>query len=173
MFDLEDHLPFRQYRGRSLFLGLEVFGQISARIIDDGVRVNVGGHYLGGLFGHGDEILNLAVTDGVIERIRGGHGADQNQHDESHALLAVVRAVEEADAGAGQYQQAANPKRRRCVALRRLEEPRILDDELEQQAVTHAERTNPNDGRNEQRTEDIAHLRPIHAARCQWHPDIS
>ena len=101
MFDLEDHLAFRQNRGRCLFLGLEVFGQISPRIIHDSVRVNVGAHYLGGLFGYGSEILYLTVANRVIKGIRGGHRADQDQHDESHALLAVVRAVEEAHAGAG------------------------------------------------------------------------
>ncbi len=88
-------------------------------------------HYLGRLFGYGDEILDLAVADRVIQGVRGGHRADQDQHDESHALLTVVRAVEEAHTGAGQHQQAANPKWRRCVALGRLEEPRILDHELE------------------------------------------
>jgi hypothetical protein len=42
----------------------------------------------------------------VVERVGGGDGADEDEHDEAHALLAVVGAVEEADAGAGEDQQA-------------------------------------------------------------------
>ena len=46
------------------------------------------------------------VGDGVVERVGGGHGADENEHDEAHAFLPVVGAVGEADAGAGEDEQA-------------------------------------------------------------------
>ncbi len=53
--------------------------------------------------------------NGVVQRISGRHGADQDQHDQTHALLSIVRAVGEADAGAGEDQQPADPERRRLV----------------------------------------------------------
>ena len=46
----------------------------------------------------------------AVERIGRRHRADQDQHDQPHALLTVIRAMEEADAGAGQDQQAADPE---------------------------------------------------------------
>ena len=60
-----------------------------------------------------------------VERVGRRHDADQDQHDQAHALLAVVRAVGEAHAGAGQDQQAADPERRRRLAFGRLVERRI------------------------------------------------
>ena len=53
-----------------------------------------------------EERLNVAVRHGAVQRIGRRHDADQDQHDQAHALLAVVRAVREADAGAGEDQQA-------------------------------------------------------------------
>ena len=63
----------------------------------------------------------------MIHGVSGRQDADQDQHDQSHALLAVVRAVPEADAGAGQHQQAANPQRRRFVLFRGLVQFLALD----------------------------------------------
>ena len=51
----------------------------------------------------------MTGADGVVERIGGGHRANQDEHDEAHAFLAVIGAVGEADAGASQDQQRANP----------------------------------------------------------------
>jgi hypothetical protein len=68
--------------------------------------------------GDGDEILRVFVGDGVVERVGGGHGADQDEHDQAHAFLSVVGAVEEADAGAGEDEQAADVERRRLGYLR-------------------------------------------------------
>ncbi len=65
-----------------------------------------------------DEGRRRAVGHGAVQRIGGGRRADQDQHDQAHALLAVVAAVGEGDAGAGQDQQAADPQRRRRVGLR-------------------------------------------------------
>ncbi len=56
------------------------------------------------------ECVHVLLMHGAIERVGGRHGADQDQHDEPHAFLAVIPAVKEAHAGAGQDQQAANPQ---------------------------------------------------------------
>ena len=74
----------------------------------------------------------LAFRQGAVERVGRRHGADQDQHDQAHALLAVVRAVGEAHAGAGQDQHAADPDRRRLVALGRGIQRGVLDHQLEQ-----------------------------------------
>ena len=58
-----------------------------------------------------------AGRDGAVEGVGGRNGAYEDEHDEAHALLTVVRAVREAHAGAGEHQQAADPERRRLVAL--------------------------------------------------------
>ena len=63
------------------------------------------------------ELLHVVRRRRVVQSVGGRHRAEQDQHDETHALLAVVRAMREADTGAGQHQQAANPQRRRRVAL--------------------------------------------------------
>ena len=49
-----------------------------------------------------DELLDIVRSNGVIECVCGGHGADEDQHDEAHALLAVIGTVGEAHAGAGE-----------------------------------------------------------------------
>ena len=72
---------------------------------------------MAGLLGGGDEVLHVAGGDGVVQRVGRGHGADEDEHDEAHALLPVVGAVEEADAGAGEHQQRADGPRRRRVVL--------------------------------------------------------
>ena len=87
----------------------------------------MGAQHLGRLFRYRDEILYLVVADRMIQSIGGGNRADQDQHDESHALLPVVGAVSKAHTGASQDQQAANPEGRRCVAFGRLEKARVLD----------------------------------------------
>ena len=53
----------------------------------------------------------------MVERIGRRHRADQDEHDQAHTLLAVVGAVEKADAGAGQYEEPADPVWRRRRAL--------------------------------------------------------
>jgi len=73
------------------------------------------------------------------------HRADQDQHDQSHALLAIVRAVCKRHARAGQHENAANPPRRRMVALRGLEQLAILDDQAHRQEYQRAAK-NPTSG---------------------------
>ena len=74
-----------------------------------------------------------AWRHGTVERVGHRHGADEDQHDEAHALLAVVRAVGEGHPAAGEDQQAADPPRRRGVALGLLVERGVLDQCLEDQ----------------------------------------
>ena len=71
---------------------------------------------MAGLLAGGNELLNIVGSDGVIEGVCGGHGADENQHNQAHPLLSVVGAVEEADTRAGEHQQRPDPYRRRLVA---------------------------------------------------------
>ena len=40
---------------------------------------------------YGNEVLRVARGHRVVQRVGGGHGADQDQHDEAHALLTVKR----------------------------------------------------------------------------------
>ena len=35
----------------------------------------------------------------MVQRVSAGHGADEDEHDEAHAFLAVVRTVEETGNG--------------------------------------------------------------------------
>ncbi len=46
------------------------------------------------------ELLYLALGQSAVERIGGRHGADEDEHDQAHALLAIIRPMEEADQGA-------------------------------------------------------------------------
>jgi hypothetical protein len=82
------------------------------------------------LFGGGDKALHLRRADGVVEGIGRGNGADEDEHDEAHALLAVVGTVEEADAGAGEHHEGANGPRRRLLSFGRLIEGGVADETL-------------------------------------------
>ena len=99
----------------------------------------------------------------MVQRIRGRDCADQNEHDQPHALLSVVGAVGEADARAGQDQQAADPERRRFVAFRRFIEAPVFDHSLadHQQHRSHNE---SDQRRDQQRLADIGSLAPVDAA---------
>jgi hypothetical protein len=46
------------------------------------------------LLGDGDEVLRLARRDGVVESVSGRNGTDEDEHDKTHALLAVIGTVE-------------------------------------------------------------------------------
>ena len=71
-----------------------------------------------GLLADLDEVRCARLGHGAVQRVGGRGDADQDQHDQAHALLPVVAAMRERDAGAGQDEQAANPPRRRRRALR-------------------------------------------------------
>jgi len=89
-------------------------------------------HFAGGCRGR-DELLHAVRRQSPIEGVGGGHRADQDKHDQAHALLAVVGAVKEAHQGAGEDQNAPNPPRWRLVALRLCIERHIPDHDLQQQ----------------------------------------
>src|SRR5271170_8087946 len=78
-----------------------------------------------------DERGHILFMHRAVERVGRGNGADEYQHDEAHALLAVVAAVEETHATASEDQQAANPERWRCIAHGLLVERGDLDGRLE------------------------------------------
>ena len=105
-FKIANQFAQGSHGGRPQLFGAQIVGELGARIAaHDRVLVHVRVDDRDGLFGSRDEVLNIVRADRMIQRIRRGHRADQNQHDQSHALLPVVRSVEEADAGAGEHQQ--------------------------------------------------------------------
>ena len=108
------------------------------------------------------EFLHLTGRHRTIERIGGGNGADEDEHDQPHALLAVVGAMGERDAGAGGDERAADPPRRRLIALRRLIERWIADDELQRQEQ-QSSRDKAEQRREQQRVADLGRLGPIDA----------
>lgn len=67
----------------------------------------------------------LRFAHRTIEVIGRRHQPDHGQHDEADALLSVVGTVGERNAGAGQKQQTAHPRRRRPVTWRRFENASI------------------------------------------------
>src|SRR5208282_5602934 len=67
----------------------------------------------------GLELGDLAVGQGAVEGEGGGDRADQDQHDQAHALLSVVGAVGEADGCAGEDQKSPDPPCRRLIRLGR------------------------------------------------------
>ena len=102
-------------------------------------------------------VFTSCLVHGAIERVGGGYRADEDQHDEPHAFLAVVAAVEEAHAAAGQDQQAANPQGRRLVALGFLVKRRDFDGRLEY-GQQQAGRAEADQRRNEQGLADLGRL---------------
>ena len=118
---------------------------------------------VGGLVGDGDEILRILVGDGVVESVGGGHGADENQHDEAHAFLSVIGAVEEADAGAGEDEEAANVERRRRGAFGSRVKLGIFDkgfgEKQKQSSAAEAD-----DRRKQEGLTDVGGLTPVDAA---------
>jgi hypothetical protein len=64
------------------------------------------------------KLLHLACRHGTVERICSGHGTNQDEHDQTHALLAIVGTVEKADQRAGDDENAADPPWRRLIAMR-------------------------------------------------------
>ena len=71
------------------------------RVTKRDARIFVVMQRAGHLSRNSSEGHNRRLVDRVIQRIRGRHSADEDQHDESHALLAVVRSVRVAHTAAG------------------------------------------------------------------------
>ncbi len=84
-----------------------------------------------------DEGRSRAVGHRPVERISGRRDADQDQHDEAHALLPVIAAMRERDGGAGEDQQPADMPGRRLIGLGLLVELGIGDDPLHQPQQHH------------------------------------
>ena len=103
------------------------------------------------------------IGDGVVESVGGGDGADEDQHDEAHAFLSVIGAVEEADAGAGEDEQAADVERRRLGAFGSFVEFGIFDEGFGEQEQEGGA-TEAYDGREQQRFADVGGLSPVDAA---------
>ena len=99
----------------------------------------------------------------LVEGVGRRHGADQDQHNEAHALLPVIRAMGKADPGTGQDQQAADPQRRRRPSLGRLVQRRIADQQLRQQKEA-CRQDEPDQRREQQRFDDVERLAPVDAA---------
>ncbi len=110
------------------------------------------------------ELRHLVVRHGAVERVGRRHRADQDQHDQAHALLAVIRAMGEADTGAGEDQQAADPERRRLVALRRLIELGRLAPAPSAPAAAAPRRMKPISGESSSDLPTFGGLAPIDAA---------
>ena len=98
----------------------------------------------------------------MVEGVGCGDGADEDKHDEAHALLAVVGAVEETDSGAGEHHQDADGPRRRLLALGRLIEGWVFDEPLGDQYQKRGG-AKAQYWRDEQNLEDLDDLLPIEA----------
>ena len=98
----------------------------------------------------------------MVERVGGGDGADQDEHDEAHALLAVVGAVEVADAAAGADEQQTDVERRRRGAFGGFVEAGIAGEQLEEQEEQGGH-GKADDGREKQGLEDLGDLLPLDA----------
>ncbi len=114
---------------------------------------------LGGDCGEG---LDLGGGDGVVERVGGGDGADEDEHDEAHALLAVVGAVEVADTAAGADEQQADVERRRRGAFGGFVEAGILGEQLEEKEE-QGRHGKADDRREQESFEDLGDLLPFDA----------
>ena len=158
-----NQLSQRQNRVRLQLFGADVVGDLGAGIgAENAVLIHVPVEDVPGLLAGGDELLHILCGNGMVQRVCGGHRADQDQHDQAHALLPVIGAVEEADAGAGEHHQRANRPRRRLVVLGRFVERGVLDrllGDVEQQPGTGEAQQ----WRDQQPLKNPDRLLPIHA----------
>src|SRR5579862_9699703 len=99
----------------------------------------------------------------MVQRVGGGDGADEDEHDQAHSFLPIVGAVEEADARAGEDEQAANPERRRFGALRGFVEFLVLDDGFEREEEGGG-KSEAEDRGEQERLADLESLSPVNAA---------
>ncbi len=113
----------------------------------------------------GDELGHLARWHGAIQRVSERHGADEDQHDEPHPLLPIVRAVREETPVQREHEQPANPPRRRVRVLRFLIELLALHQRL-QRKEQQSRASEADERRQQQRVSHLARLRPVDAARA-------
>src|SRR5208282_4661947 len=148
--------------GREILVA-NVLRDVFVSVADRSVWADVFSKSVGGLLGNGDEILRVFVCNGVIESIGGGHSSDQNEHDQAHAFLSVVRSVEKADAGAGEDEEAADIKRRRLGAFGSLVQFGIFNQCFGKQQQEGGA-PEADHGRKQERLADVGSLAPVHAA---------
>ena len=98
----------------------------------------------------------------MVQCVSGGNCADQDEHDESHALLTVVRSVEEADARAGEKHERADGPRRRLVVFRRFVEGGGFDEPFGDQDKEGGS-AKAQYRRDEQNLKNLDGLLPIHS----------
>ena len=163
MVQILDQLSKRQNRVRLELLGADVVGDLGAGILAENARlIDVPVENVAGLLAGGDKLLHILSGNGVVQRVGGGHRANEDQHDQAHALLPVIGAVEEADAGAGEHHQRADRPWRRLVILGRFVERGVLDrllgDVQQQPGAGEAQQR-----RDQQPLENLGSLLPIHA----------
>jgi hypothetical protein len=169
-FEVADELAQGGHGGGLNFLGAEIVGEFGARVgTEDGLAVDVSIDDRYGALRGGDEVLDVVRGHGVIEGVGGGHGADEDEHDEAHTLLAVVRSVEEADASAGEHQENADGEGGRGVVLGRGVELGIFDQGLGDKEEKGCA-SEPDDGGDEEHLEDLDGLLPVDArgAAAAW-----
>jgi hypothetical protein len=112
---------------------------------------------------HRDERRHLRGGHGPVERVGDGHRTDQDQHDQAHALLAIIRAVREGHPAAGEDQDAADPPRRRRTGLGLLVQLAVFHQRLESEQQQRRAHEADHRG-DEQRVADLGGLRPVDAA---------
>ena len=101
---------------------------------------------------------------GAVERVGRRHRADQDQHDEAHALLAVVGAVGEADARCRSGSGCRGSTRAAAGCLRALRRaPGCAPTNLQHQQQA-ARPDEADQRRQQQRVADLGGLRPVDAA---------
>src|SRR5678815_1104270 len=79
-----------------------------------------------------DNLIHFLMRRPSIERERSRKNSDQNQHDQAHTLLAIIRAMSKTDAGTGEHQQTANPRWWWFSTLGRFEKFRSLHERFHQ-----------------------------------------
>ena len=147
-------------------VGVHIIRDRRARIAQDREAGALRLDDLGGGVRGRDERRRLRFRQRAVQRIGGRRDADQDQHDEAHALLAVVGAVEERNAGAGEHQQPADPQRRRRVGGRRGVERRRADEEFHHQQQQGRE-DEAEQRRKQQGFADFRDLAPIDPRQCR------
>ncbi len=103
-----------------------------------------------------DGFSGQAEIDGVDP----GQHPDENEHDQAHALLAVIGAMGKTDARAGQEQERADRPRGRLIGRRLLEEGGILDEDFGQQQQRAGDEE-PDERRDQQRDDRVLDFAPI------------
>jgi hypothetical protein len=139
-------------------------GELRARAGGLGLRGGVGVEGERPLDGGGgaEGAIDAVVPRGEVEREAARHDADENEHHEADALLAVVGAVREAHAAAGGDEQRAHARRRRRIARRR-DEQRLVGRVAPREEEQRSGGEEAEEGRHHEREGNLAGLGPVDA----------